>query len=302
MLFTTPGSLFAELSEELSGLKGEGEMNILDNALASLSPGWIGNLLGIVGLIAAGATYFLTRKRKILAYLVQGNWLLGSNGAELPKQVTVMFEGKDIPRLTRSRLIMWNKGEETIQGEDIVGSDPLRIDFDPDVRILSANILKTSRDVIGGVYTIAEVDKSSIAVEFEFLDKGDGFVLEILHTGIVRRPDLKGTIKGIPAGPCKMGGSSSESKGIINAILKSAIFGNRMAKIVLFILTCLSASFFFVSIFYPDLLHANVLSGAGASRNTDRLAAGITGGLYTLLGLQILWSKRRYYPKALEVQ
>src|SRR5438477_8505394 len=108
--------------------------------LEALAPGWVGSLIGIVGIVAAITTYFLTRRRKLLAYRTRGMRLLGAVEAGLPNEVTVQYRGRNVPRLTRSFLIVWNAGEVTISGREVVGTDPLKIDLGDEAEILSASV------------------------------------------------------------------------------------------------------------------------------------------------------------------
>ena len=57
--------------------------------------------------------------------------------------------------------------------------------------------------------------EKTIRFGFEFLDPGDGGVLEVLHTGSAKAPECTGTIIGLPKGPRYWGhawGSSASSR------------------------------------------------------------------------------------------
>lgn len=176
-------------------------MSWIDYAQGLLEKSWLGTLLGITGIVIAVLTYLWTRRRTSLAYVYLGEHLLGSASDALPPEIVVQYNGISIPRLTKSILILWNSGENTINGEDIVAKDPLRFHVGGDGRILSAVILKSTRAVNDfSIPKPPDGDVSEMEFTFNFLDKNDGVVVEVLHTSTDRKPSIKGTLKGLPQG------------------------------------------------------------------------------------------------------
>lgn len=153
------------------------------------------------GIVIAVLTYLWTRRRTSLAYVYLGEHLLGSASDALPPEIVVQYNGISIPRLTKSILILWNSGENTINGEDIVAKDPLRFHVGGDGRNLAAVILKSTRAVNDfSILKPPDGDVSEMEFTFNFLDKNDGVVVEVLHTSADRKPSIKGTLKGLPQG------------------------------------------------------------------------------------------------------
>ncbi|MBT2789183.1 hypothetical protein [Paraburkholderia strydomiana] len=175
-------------------------MEPLKSALDLLAPGWVGSIIGILGVVAAVITYFLTRQRSRFAYRTSGERLLGLTTEGLPPDITVQYRGQEIPRLTRTLVVFWNDGEKSVSGEDVVGSDPLRLRFADDARVLAATVLKQARNVcqVQARHNLAE--PTDVEITFAFLDKNDGAVVEVLHTGKEREAAFLGTIKGLPKG------------------------------------------------------------------------------------------------------
>jgi hypothetical protein len=116
-------------------------------------------------------------------------------------ELEVLFKGARIPRLTRTRMALWNAGWATVEGADISENDPLRIrlrDGPMRVEILDVRLVRATREAIA---FSAEVRKGTCFVNFDFLDRHDGVVLDLLHTGSATgRPSIDGVIKGLPAG------------------------------------------------------------------------------------------------------
>ncbi|WP_321863405.1 hypothetical protein [Pseudomonas paraveronii] len=176
-------------------------MSWIDYAQSLLDKSWLGTLLGIAGIVFGVLTYLWTRKRTSLAYVHLGEHLLGSASDALPQQIVVQYNGISIPRLTKSIVILWNNGENTVNGEDIVAKDPLRFHVGDDGQILSILILKSSRAVNDFSFLSTPSAKANEEVfTFNFLDANDGVVVEILHTSTDRKPRIKGTLKGLPQG------------------------------------------------------------------------------------------------------
>jgi len=154
----------------------------------------ISTAIAILGIIA----FYLALERKVPVWTIQGHTVVeevNSPGIELG----VVFEGASIPRATAANICFWNAGRKTIRRSDIASADPLRAEIVTDDKILAAKIVTTSRDVITA--QIVEVSPKMVCLSFDFLDKGDGILLRVLHTGHAPADcQLKGTIKGVPKG------------------------------------------------------------------------------------------------------
>ncbi|MDE0294821.1 MAG: hypothetical protein OXI93_11600, partial [Bryobacterales bacterium] len=80
----------------------------------------------------------------------------------------------------------------------IVAYDPLRLHFAGE--ILNVRIRKVTREVLRFTADTSEEASGTVCWGFEFLDPGDGGVLEVLHSGPVEAPKCTGTIMGLPKG------------------------------------------------------------------------------------------------------
>lgn len=254
-----------------------------------LAPGWVGSVIGILGIAAAGITYVLSRQRSILAFRTRGIRLLGHDDAKLPPAVTVQHEGRNIPRLTRSLVVLWNAGERTLMGRDIVESDPLRIEFDSEAAILSVALARCSREVINASAIVATDRAGCVYVGFEFLDTNDGLVLEVLHSGQRRHPMVKGTIRGMPAGPKSLGRLLSRRP----PPLPFPFPGSRRVFAALVVIVGLAFAAY--GIWYPV---ADVAS-MPTKPTAFRFGIATAGVLYAGLGCLLFWFFRRRYPRSL---
>jgi|ERR1017187_1549330 hypothetical protein len=158
------------------------------------SIGLAGVVIGIVGILV-GVTYGRTRGRPV--YKQIGNTVVTASSEE---QITVQHAGKNVPRVTRTRVAFWNRGRKTLERSDTVADYPIRFRFpDDDTKILAVTTLRRSDEANNFNATI-DTDSSSVLITFNYLDQGQGGLIEILHTCSVWGALVSGKIKGLPGG------------------------------------------------------------------------------------------------------
>ncbi|WP_460417393.1 hypothetical protein [Pseudomonas sp. microsymbiont 2] len=277
-------------------------MSWFDDTLKLLSPGWVGSLIGLAGLIGALVVYFLTRKRTSLSYGFVAEHLLGSSSDSLPPQITVQFNGNPIPRLTRSVIVLWNSGENTVMGSDIVERDPLRFHVGTDGKVLSVAVLKASRTVNDFTVQKASPEAPNEAVlHFNFLDSNDGAVVEILHTSEERRPSINGTVRGIPKGLKSIGRIARSSGLKIDMEGKPARALQLMLSGIATWVPIALGAFMALSGFLmsTDLVKVSFpVEKAQEFPSTPMILAGVA---YACMGVVMLYSERRRHPKCLHI-
>src|SRR5262249_648320 len=148
-----------------------------------LSEDWIGTVLGILGIILAFIFYLKSQRRAKLAYQFDEVTLIGSRDAAFPNEVEVRFNGIPVPQLTASRLFIWNAGQRTIGGNDIVDSEPIGVEFDESTKVLKALVCRVTREVNGVRAEVVTSTPHKTTLSFDFLDPDDGVSLELLHSG-----------------------------------------------------------------------------------------------------------------------
>ena len=170
-------------------------------------------------------------------------------------------------------------------------ADPLRIERGEESTILSTTILKKSREVIGVTCNFGSVSPWTASFTFEYLDPGDGCVIEILHTGERRHPKLFGTVKGIPQGLKNLGALLSQLRTSSKGFPKSR---QTIGFIAIAIGILMSLAGTFISFKAAD---------AGALKNKI-LTYGVVifGLLYAGLGCMVFWITRRRYPRSLQTE
>jgi hypothetical protein len=156
--------------------------------------GLVGIAMSIVGIPLA---YFLARRgrqRPDLRYALDFTVLLSPDDGLAAQGLFLSFSGHPIRTVSRSYIAFWNHRGDTVRGSDIVPADPLCISIPEGEKILQARVLFRSRAQISFDLRIND-DHSAVLIEFDFLDAGDGAVVELVHEGI-EEPLIVGTTRG----------------------------------------------------------------------------------------------------------
>lgn len=165
-----------------------------------INQGWIGSLIGFLGILVGIVLYMKSKTRPRPACLIKSIRLIGKDYQELPSEVKILFNNNEVPRLTSTKIWLWNCGKETLRGSQVVDDDPLRCVFNPDDKILSAHIAAATRKVNKFSIILHPDKRNEALLNFDFLDPNDGVRVELLHTSKNLYPAVIGTIRGIPKG------------------------------------------------------------------------------------------------------
>ncbi|MCD7991530.1 MAG: hypothetical protein LUK37_07010 [Clostridia bacterium] len=80
--------------------------------------------------------------------------------------------------LIKTSVLFWNSGNKCITKEQLVGAKMLHFTFPVDCKILSCKIKRSTDDAIS---LQSKVIDNNVYVDFEYLKKGDGGLIEVLH-------------------------------------------------------------------------------------------------------------------------
>lgn len=154
-----------------------------------------GFVLGVIGLVSIPLSVALSRRsrqtpdlrvaRDFDEVVPEGDWLLRGG-------LVITFDGKPLDRVSRTYFAIWNHRGDTVRGSEVLVADPLRVEVAEGDAVLQARVVASSRSQIG----VDVTPKGRTAdVTFDFMDAGDGAVIEVLHYG--KEPaNLVGTIPG----------------------------------------------------------------------------------------------------------
>ncbi len=266
----------------------------MDQLLSFLDPGWVGVLVGTLGL-GFGIYQLLRRTGGRLAYQYMGQLLIEGGGGLLPNELVVQYEGQPIPRVSQCQMVIWNKGRSPVRGEDIIAEHPIRFSFGDGAEILKVEIVRVTRVPNDSRSTVEAGDRRFVRFDFSFLDRNDGALLRVLHTGSRQKPRCTGTIIGLPKGV--------EYLGRIPIILPSRLgmvpisFRRTVArtwKILLMLPPIVGLMSIAVAV-YPRLFFILLPS---TPNDVSRIPFVIVGIIY-LFPLFFVWFFRRRFPSTL---
>jgi len=258
-----------------------------------LSQGWLGSIIGIIGIVIGIYLYYSSRIRAKPVYQFQSRKLIGRPKGVLPDEVEIYFNKQLVSNLRLSYIVFWNAGTMSISGSDIVQLDPVRIELEPGSEILKIKISKVSRSVINFDVIKDNIQPHIANISFDYLDPNDGATLEILHTGESINPKVLGTIKGIPKGLTSLGYSNIQApfpyREIELMITKRVFLKNFMSAfaISLIIVGLLFIAMPFITIPFESEVEKTIFL--------------LLGSIYLLCGLVYFLSRKKRIPKALQI-
>lgn len=153
-----------------------------DAAIQWLSNPSLGSVIGIIGIFIAVFTYFLSRSIHRISVHKTTKELIGLSDSMLPEQVAVLYEGEKVNKLSSTSFILWNSGNKVITKNSLETIDPLRIEIERHAKILRYEI-KTINNSTCNISIKPDEEGFFLKLLFDFLEKNNGFHLEILHTG-----------------------------------------------------------------------------------------------------------------------
>lgn len=154
----------------------------------------------VLAILTIIVSYILYKRSKPVARLrfAMGDAALLSPAPQpYGKDLEVRYQGQPVIQLTNTSLAVINDGTTTVRGNDIVSLDQLRLETQGRGSILQATVERMTR-VVTGVSAVGLGQK--VALDFDFLDPGDGFRVHVLHSGEPGDLQIYGTIRGLPQG------------------------------------------------------------------------------------------------------
>lgn len=266
-----------------------------------LNLSWVGVVITLITFILAifltVFLYFKGKQRKGLNYHFKNDLLIDRANTQKPDQIEILFLGKKVDKLYKTLIYIWNSGDQTIKKEELNTKDPLRLRIKNESEILSIKIIKVTRSVTD-FSTINSKENTEYKINFDYLDQGDGAVIEVLHNGVIDDLELLGTIMGISK--IKNIDSKKENKisKILNEIfiLNSTFLLNPPRLFGIFILI-----FGLILAFCAFYLYLNPKTTITPAI-PDTLGVLIGAIIYIVFGLITILSNKRQYPKSLEIK
>lgn len=160
------------------------------------------DILAVAGLVVSAIgiplAYVLARrgrKRPLLRYVVDFDQIATPEKGFFGPGVLQSSQGEPVTRISRTCVAIWNHQGDTVRGVDIIPDDKLRIKLPRGDSPLFVRVSSRSRQQNALMARADPNNTTWVLVDFDFLDAGDGGVVEIIHQGD-RAPTVLGTVRG----------------------------------------------------------------------------------------------------------
>ncbi len=261
-----------------------------------ISSPWGTLVLGILTAIPISGFYFyLAKNWAEPQFFILNSELVGHSNASLPSDITIIHNGKNIECVSRTRVFFWNAGHGPLRKDDIAVNDKLRIDIESG-EFLASDLRKVSSQNIVASTEITEATKSSCFIKFEYLNKMDGFVVDLYHSSRIMPKTLKGTFVGKVSKPINV------YDGLRSALVSGQRKGRNIKRYKTLGWVFLIFGMLTMGFGYVMKLHPEVISVLNTMNDYIYLLFFPLGMSYVLLGLFNFYIGREIIPKELRVE
>lgn len=151
------------------------------------------SILSVVGFIYAIICQHKNKEKKELSFARKSHMLI-QNSKEKFEKLSILYDGKTVSNLCVSKYCIWNSGNRTLNRSDVVQTKEITIATIEDNKILEASILSITEETNN--FTLEKIDEQTVRVLFDYVDRKDGVVIQVVHTGETRALRISCKIKG----------------------------------------------------------------------------------------------------------
>ena len=152
------------------------------------------SLISVFGIFFSIYTWIANKEKKQISYMINTYEIVRAGKNVIP-EFEISYSGQIIDDLTVTRFAIWNSGNRLLNSNDIVDTKPLSIASNDDgPNILNASIIKRSEE--SNKFIVDKKSSHCAEIKFDYMDKQDGIIVQILHTGSAKDISLSGLIKG----------------------------------------------------------------------------------------------------------
>ena len=237
-----------------------------------------GTIVGVIGIVLAVVFYLKGKEKKEFSYCLRSRTLIRKKKAKFEK-LSIDYGGKKIDDLCVSNLTIWNSGNKTLNASDMVASKELTITAMEDSKILDVEILKRSEET--NKFSTQLLDEHAVKILFDYADKMEGVVIQIIHTGTNDSLKIGCKIKG--GRPVK----NYINDRIPRLVVRSLDFSKTKIVFVVCTIIMMMLLLFFVAvstlaIFDKELLKHKIFSFDSPDSNVFRIAMACLAWSYFL--------------------
>ena len=238
-------------------------------------------ILAVITIISLAYAIICNQKnkeKKEFSYCLRSRTLIRKKKAKFEK-LSIVYGGKQIDDLCVSNFTIWNSGNKTLNASDMVTSKELTITALEDDKILDVEILKCSEET--NKFSLQLLDEHTVKILFDYVDKMEGVVIQIIHTGTNDSLEIDCKIKG--GRPVR----NYINDKIPRLVVKSLDLGKRNIFFAVSTILMVSLLLFFavgstLAIFNKELFERQLFSFSDQDSNAFRIAMACCAWLYFL--------------------
>ncbi len=150
-------------------------------------------IITVASLVYAIICQQINKEKKEFTYCRKTTSLLHKKKRKFEK-LLVSYDGQEIENLCVSRFTIWNSGNKTLYSNDMVTSKELIVTTVEEDRILDVELIVCSEET--NKFITQVINEHTVKILFEYADKKDGVVIQIIHTGTAESLKIDCKIKG----------------------------------------------------------------------------------------------------------
>jgi len=171
---------------------------MLNTLSAAVERPWVSLLVGTALAIYGIIISLRSAVRRRLSYVIADSVILGVNNPTWHNELEIKYRGVTVQQLTACRIGIWNSGNTTIHGSQIVEADALRVQVTSSDTLLVTSLVGVSREILN--VSVCPVDDTSAKISFDYLDPGDGFVIHTAQSASQGKTAISGSIRELSQG------------------------------------------------------------------------------------------------------
>ncbi|WP_145414860.1 hypothetical protein [Paenibacillus xylanexedens] len=171
-------------------------MNYINQLVANPIVSLLLAISTIAGFVLSIIFYLKSKRVRKLIYSIESKNLI-NNENHVIDNVRILYNEKDVNNLTISKISIWNAGKETVNKEDVVIIDPIKLRLSDDCALLDAKIIRRNEPANN---VSIEVSGNVVNLNFDYFDFNDFVIIQVIHTGL-EETEIKGVGKIKGQGP-----------------------------------------------------------------------------------------------------
>lgn len=149
----------------------------------------VATFLALIAVVSLIFTYRSTPQKK-LKFIISDTELINNKQSELQK-LSIYYDGKNVEKLSVTKVTFWNAAFPAIRRTDIAATDPITISSTEDT-ILDVSVLKG--DNTANKISIKTNSISPYCIDFEYLNRREGGIIQVVHIGSFKSINVTKTL------------------------------------------------------------------------------------------------------------